>query len=629
MNVSPIHVASTGKTYCSVIAIRRGGQAEFYGIKIGDLLYHPPDPINPGCKALNAEQTVEDVLANVNNNFKSVSVAELVELSKSTVRPVSFVVERLVETDTAGDTDERVKCSISQGAVDKALNGRGFPKIPYCRKCSNPSLSVQNHHYLCSKHQDFHNAGSKEKLIILLSGVRDGCEACIYEVENGRKKSSLGHNLKCEMSSKKSSSKTASKATSKAASKVASKVASKATIEAPSRKSSVSGTRSSNAKNKASGKTSNSAASKKVGQQKRASATSDISKQGSPKKRKGAKASSEDTGEPSNLNTNSSSTSKKVGQQKRASATSDISKQGSPKKRKGAKASTCSEDTGEPSNLNTNASSTLKIASAKEGAATESRGGNIQHNRTAASTPKIADAKKVQEIEKRGGNIQHSSVQVTPAPTDPVPEQTSREACHTPLLLTDDISVPKWVPCTNPWGDRAHCDGDFTLFSTADYTSAFEVYGSNPKRFVMSPFDTESSLYHKTHFSQEEGGFRVLQLTRDRLALRSWGFRFCCHDFGGACLVTEVEPMSPADSAVRIKGLMHFIFLLFRSVHLSRSALSFYQVFIGSGKQETSLQPNDMIICVNNKNGKKILILAIPGYDRLDTDWPLLKQLVE
>ena len=581
MNVSPIHVASTGKTYCSVIAIRRGGQAEFYGIKIGDLLYHPPDPINPGCKALNAEQTVEDVLANVNNNFKSVSVAELVELSKSTVRPVSFVVERLVETDTAGDTDERVKCSISQGAVDKALNGRGFPKIPCCRKCSNPSLSVQNHHYLCSKHQDFHNAGSKEKLIILLSGVRDGCEACIYEVENGRKKSSLGHNLKCEMSSKKSSSKTASKATSKAASKVASKVASKATIEAPSRKSSVSGTRSSNAKNKASGKTSNSAASKKVGQQ------------------------------------------------KRASATSDISKQGSPKKRKGAKASTCSEDTGEPSNLNTNASSTLKIASAKEGAATESRGGNIQHNRTAASTPKIADAKKVQEIEKRGGNIQHSSVQVTPAPTDPVPEQTSREACHTPLLLTDDISVPKWVPCTNPWGDRAHCDGDFTLFSTADYTSAFEVYGSNPKRFVMSPFDTESSLYHKTHFSQEEGGFRVLQLTRDRLALRSWGFRFCCHDFGGACLVTEVEPMSPADSAVRIKGLMHFIFLLFRSVHLSRSALSFYQVFIGSGKQETSLQPNDMIICVNNKNGKKILILAIPGYDRLDTDWPLLKQLVE
>ena len=488
MSVRQKHVASRKKTYCSVTEITRGGQAELYGFKLGDLLYHPPGLRNPGCEAPNAEKAVED-LANVNNNLKSMNVLDLVEWSKSTVRPVTFVVERSVEADTGVDMDENVKCSLSQGEIDRALNGRGFPKMPCCRKCSNPSLSVQNHHFLCSKHHDFRNSGSKEKLIILLAGVRDGCEACIYEMENGRKKSSLGHNLKCEMSSKKPSSKTAG---SKAASK------------APSKKSSVSGTSSSGARKKASEKTSDSVASKKVVQTKRTSATSGISKQGAPKKRKGAKASSEDTGEPSNSNTKSVSTS--------------------------------------------------KIASAKRVEATEARGGNIQHYGTAASTPTIADAKKVQEIEKGGGNIQHNSVQVTPAPNDPVSEQPSCEARRTPLLLTDDTSVPKWVSCPNPWGDRAHCDGDFVLSSTADYTSAFEVYGSNPKRFVMSPFDTESSLYHKTHFSQKECGFRVLQLTRDRVALRSWGFRFCCHDFGGACLVTEVEPMSPAESAVRIKG---------------------------------------------------------------------------
>jgi hypothetical protein len=123
------------------------------------------------------------------------------------------------------------------------------------------------------------------------------------------------------------------------------------------------------------------------------------------------------------------------------------------------------------------------------------------------------------------------------------------EQDYSPMVLTDDQSVSKWVPCPNPWGDGTHGDGDFVLFSPEDYTCAFEIYGSNPKRFTMYPF--RGDCYQQTHLSaRKEGGLSVIQLTRDRLALRSFGFRFCYHDFGGACLVTEVEPMSPADSAV-------------------------------------------------------------------------------
>jgi len=123
------------------------------------------------------------------------------------------------------------------------------------------------------------------------------------------------------------------------------------------------------------------------------------------------------------------------------------------------------------------------------------------------------------------------------------------EEAKAPILLTDACSVPIWTPCPNPWGDRSHTDGDFVLVSPSDYARALEYQGPRPLRFTMNPFEFETSPYYQTHKSSLEG-CSVLQLKRDCLALRSWGFTFSYHDFGGACLVTEVEPLSPAEGAV-------------------------------------------------------------------------------
>ena len=116
-------------------------------------------------------------------------------------------------------------------------------------------------------------------------------------------------------------------------------------------------------------------------------------------------------------------------------------------------------------------------------------------------------------------------------------------------ILTDDTSVAKWVSCPNPWGDHSHREGDFVLMSPFDYKVAYESIRNASKRFVHDPFANNSS-YYQSHIAPENG-YQVLQLTRDSLALRSWGFSFKYHDFGGACFISKVEPSSPAGSAVR------------------------------------------------------------------------------
>jgi hypothetical protein len=64
-----------------------------------------------------------------------------------------------------------------------------------------------------------------------------------------------------------------------------------------------------------------------------------------------------------------------------------------------------------------------------------------------------------------------------------------------------------------------------------------------------------NSPYLDSHRSPEGGGYSVLRLTRDRAALVPWGFTVRNHEFGGACLVNSVEPLSPAENAV--SGLLN------------------------------------------------------------------------
>ena len=606
MNVADTQNTSKSESYCCVTDVDPGGQAESYGILKGDLLYHAPTAdemniymnvnvnMNVNRKADNRNKRnkkekdvdLDQVVKSIRTNLKSIRTQEIVDMSKSSKRPVAFVIERLVDESNYNDADAGVrvglvKCSISDQDITKALRtGRGYPQMPCCRKCKYPSMtSIRNHHFLCYKHQDFKHSGSKEKLTMLLAGALYGCQACICEIESGKKSvsgsgsnggsgsggasSSTGkglvlHNMKCLIASKTfvgtvSSSANASKRGSGPNAKSKSSVSvrqvkSKKTNTATVRV----GEHAASTKSAVAAKPSSNSASGRKGPTAKKSGSAPVS----AKKRK--------TETPKDTGTSGS------------------------KKRKKASTSIKNPDTDEPLTRTFNANS--RVTPAKP-----DRAVTINVNQDLDQPPqnkKNSDRGKSQstsQSEKGSSSevadqypAQHASVAVTPAakvpqPRIPITEEVPNKPVEKEtMFLTDDRSVSKWVPCANPWGEMGHQEGDVVLFSPADYQSKYETYGPNPERFAMDPFESKSMTYHKSHKSQENGGFHVLKLSRDRLALRSWGFTFCYHDFGGACLVKSVEPLSPANAAL----------------------------LVGTGNQFAPLRPNDMIICVNNKSGE-------------------------
>jgi hypothetical protein len=107
----------------------------------------------------------------------------------------------------------------------------------------------------------------------------------------------------------------------------------------------------------------------------------------------------------------------------------------------------------------------------------------------------------------------------------------------------------EWKECENPWGPDEYQDGDVILFSGNTPGVAHIETLLPSKRFVVDPF-VGTTPYRATHHAPQEG-FQVVQLRRDPMARLDWGFRATVHEFGGACLVTAVDPVSPASSAVR------------------------------------------------------------------------------
>ncbi|KAL7539465.1 hypothetical protein ACHAXR_010606 [Thalassiosira sp. AJA248-18] len=206
----------------------------------------------------------------------------------------------------------------------------------------------------------------------------------------------------------------------------------------------------------------------------------------------------------------------------------------------------------------------------------------------------------------------------------------------------------KWLPCPNPWGKIGHEDGDFVIISPfqseteSDILSIFHQDccndssrssngggsggGGIPKRFVANPFE-EGSPYHATHKSPARGdGYCVLRLRRDRVGLRPWGFTVRLHEFGCACLVDGIEPLSPAEAAMAMCAQKSFSSFQTRSKKYGTCKL---QEDISGWSNETSssgLQLHDMIICIN---GKSIGSMTMPELQiELDVCGPELMLVV-
>ena len=133
------------------------------------------------------------------------------------------------------------------------------------------------------------------------------------------------------------------------------------------------------------------------------------------------------------------------------------------------------------------------------------------------------------------------SVRVTPTPAEELEVDVSSNAV--------DVSVrSNWIDYqSNPWGPSGHVEGDVVLFGGPPGLSSYETLIPS-ERYKSNPFE-KSSGYRSTHVTPEEG-LAFLQLRRDPMATRPWGFRVGKDEFGEACLVEAVDPLSPAASAV-------------------------------------------------------------------------------
>ncbi len=413
---------------CRVQSLTDSGQAKRHGVQVNDEIFssrHNFDPNETG------------------QNLNPISCEEMMIMSQSSKRPINFIVKRIQKDTTrthyghGKDVEKQAevkKTKVKHGIptkkqIELALKGKGFPPVPCCKKCNRDAVkSTTHHHYLCPKHEDFSASGAKDKLILILAGIRDGCETCKYEFEHGRSNHG-GHIRKCGRSSASCSKK----------------------------------------------------------------------KQHDTPKSKSAKS------------------TKKI----------------------------------PPKITKKKCSKKIDIKSKNRKDVENKSATPVSRPTSSFKSPPIKKSHSVVKVtetqEKRSEIV--NVVPVTPTVSVEYKPSSSNTKKASPLCLTDDFSIAQWVPCPNPWGDRLHNEGDFILTSPSCYSTAFKVQGSNPARFTTDPFQCNNLHYNKTHKTPQEG-YRVLQLRRDNLALRSWGFTFCHHEFGGACLVTEVEVLSPAEAAV-------------------------------------------------------------------------------
>jgi hypothetical protein len=111
-----------------------------------------------------------------------------------------------------------------------------------------------------------------------------------------------------------------------------------------------------------------------------------------------------------------------------------------------------------------------------------------------------------------------------------------------------------WNSSIDPWGPAGHLLDDCIVLSP-EWNGAHHDYLIPTPRYAFDPFATDA--YKETHRNPVDYGFHVVSLARDPLGTLPWGFSVKRHDFGGACIISAVEPLSPASSAVRTFVPLH------------------------------------------------------------------------
>jgi hypothetical protein len=152
----------------------------------------------------------------------------------------------------------------------------------------------------------------------------------------------------------------------------------------------------------------------------------------------------------------------------------------------------------------------------------------------------------------------------------------------------DTIDAIEWSKAPNPWGADGYQLGDVALFANDNPgLEHFEALLPSP-RYELNPF-AASQVYSTTHRTNGEG-FQVVELRRDPVAQLDWGFTVDRHEFGGACLVTSVDPVSPASSAVSYRETNKSVQAIPQCLSYQRSYLPYFRCFLSDPTKATQKQ---------------------------------------
>jgi len=385
---------------------------------------------------------------------------------------------------------------------DELVLPNGDLVVPYCNLCNDPKLWMKKkavHHALCPENTCFNDSGAAESLTKTIEGIRLGCPVCAKTYELG-KVQKTGHIVQCPCCGEGSVQ-------------------------------TVTTTKRFRAK----------------------SSNLPLSSSSSLKK--------DEKSTPSEIQLNKQSETSKT--KKRSQNKPDQS--AAPKKRE-----VVSGSNGKTSS-NTESTNTTKSVSFDKTSSSNKQ----------SEPPKILPANAVPDpvmqhalSRQQSANAERDTAQpltaqqVTPAyyvrPSPPAfhhPTADSHRAindvaarCAKPMAIPLDDGSPcetAWLPSENPWGPDGHMSGDVVVLTTAQGLGHVDTELAS-ERYEIAPFSAFTN-YHKTHHTPQEG-FHNVRLQRDQMAKLSWGLTLGRHEFGGACLVQSIDPLSPAANAVSASG---------------------------------------------------------------------------
>ena len=399
--------------------------------------------------------------------------------------------------------------------------------VPYCLLCNNPKPKKKTkravHHALCPKNDCFGNSGAARIFRNVVAGVELGCPACVKTYEVGRVDTVAEHHLSTCPSRKDNPD-----------------------CKEPNKKVKIS---------------SNSTESESREKKAAPTASSDQEIAGKKSRKEGGEPKAT-VSKPKMDKTVDEMETKKSSNYNTATEAQDNTRTAQPPQssRKASAPKVAGQQTtgvyrgpsNGPSNSSENSEIPLKRSLKRLGESNTEVDLSSQRKRRC-----LSDEAPSHEAENTTQNSTHFRGELQSQPSEKpngcstTTGQPWSNHCSTSLQLSrsERVTKSKWVQCKNPWGPEEILESDVVLITPNRGLGHHETLFS-VSRYEFEPF-AESSDYRVTHNTPEDG-LHVLRLERDPFAKRSWGFTVRRHEFGGACLVESVDPLSPAETAVSL-----------------------------------------------------------------------------